>query len=132
MKLFVVCSAAAAALVLGIFSAAPAYASHTSAFGSVEFRHKGVEVREYAAQGVCTPTCVVELPALQRRDFRRFVRWAGDNVVAVTVPSGQTGASRDFAGPSTWLLRTSVTLLNSVPAPTTHPSDVVVFVVAPL
>jgi hypothetical protein len=128
MRRFVVCTAAAAALLLGVFSAAPAYASHESFLANVQIRHKGEIVRQYVAQPQCSATtCAVEFN-LDRRDFRRFMRWTGDTAVTHTVLSGQTTSVLVFPGPSTWSLRTSVLLLDSNVVPTTHVGDVVVVI----
>jgi hypothetical protein len=128
MRRFVVSTAAVAALVLGLFSAAPAYASHAFVAGTVRVEHGGNIVSAIGQRAACsTTTCSVNI-TLSKRDYRRFLRWCGSASHTVTVPAGQTGANDTCAGPSTWTIRVFAILEDSNLDETTHPSDVVVTV----
>jgi hypothetical protein len=132
MRRFLVCIAAAVALVLGLFGVAPAYASHSDATGVIQIRKDNSVVASYATtapqrSGGCDVVVVID----RRRDFNRLFRWCGFTSefpsVTFTVPAGESFSPfSDCSGPNpAWSVRTFVQLeADGVLA--THPSPVVV------
>ena len=133
MRSFVVSIAAAVALLVGIFAAAPAYASHSAVLGAVQVRHAGNNnVATYLNGVACTGTsCSVTVQITKTRDYKRYLRWCQGDTFAVTVPANEFSSSNVFCqGPSTWSIRIfgflSANTSGTVSA--THPSDVVITV----
>ena len=136
MRSLVVSITAAVALLVGIFAAAPAYASHGAAFGVVSVDHltnRGIRSTFYENAVSCTGTsCSVTVQVSKTRDYNRYLRWCqGVTSVPVTVLAGDFVSNNVFCqGPSTWRIRVSGFLSADTTGqtPTTHNSDVAITV----
>jgi hypothetical protein len=134
MRSLVVSITAAVALLIGIFTAAPALASHSAAIGAVQVRHgSNTNVATYEIGVACTGTsCSVTVQVSKMRDYNRYLRWCeGDTSVSLTVLANDTSSNNVFCqGPSTWSIRVFAFLSTNIAGTdiTTHPSDVAVTV----
>jgi Fe-S cluster biogenesis protein NfuA len=133
MRRLLVC--AAALLVLGVFGAAPARASHGGVVGLVEVARENKVAGVYEGAVACSgSSCSVTVQIPKKRDYNRFLRWCEGvtpTSVAVTVPANLSFSSAVFCfGPSSWFVRTDAVLTTDTTGTTlaTHPSPVAVTV----
>ena len=106
MKRSVARAALLAAFCFAALAPAGAFADQQLVRVTIQVQHyNDVNVSEYQVDVPCnTTSCVVDI-STSSRDLGRVLRWCGTSTIEMTVNAGDTGATTECHGSSTWKVR---------------------------